>query len=146
MSPSRALITAAGLLVAGSVIVAATGDNLVGCGIRTVAEAVPGGTTATLEFRVDRMSGNSLAVTRVRSEEAGKVSAVRTHSRSLGGTAKCSSAGGPTTHFLVEAIGSTPTIEFLGEGPVRVVVVSAGVELAYGMVAAGHGSEIKLTW
>lgn len=146
MNLSRKLIAASGILVAGMIVVAATGQNHVGCGIRAVSGNSHDAGAATLEFRVDRMTGESITVTRVAPVGPASRSAVRTRTTKMGATAKCGSTGGPNAHFVIEPIGPAPKAEFQGEGPVHVVVISAGVELASGMVSAAHDSEIKLAW
>jgi hypothetical protein len=146
MNHSRKLIATSGLLVAGLIVVAATGQNHVGCGIRALSHESPEAGAATVEFRVDRMTGESITVRRVAADGASAPSVIRTRTRKMGAVARCSATGGSNAHFVVGLIGPAPKAEFQGEGPVRVVVSTDAVELASGMVSAAHGSEIKLTW
>ena len=146
MNHSRKLIATSGLLVAGLIIIAATGENHVGCGIRSLGHVSPESGAPTLEFRVDRMTGESITVKRVAADGPSAPSVIRTRTTRMGAVARCSATGGSNAHFVVGLIGPEPKAEFQGEGPVRVVVVNDGVELASGMVSAAHGSEIKLTW
>lgn len=144
MNHSRKLIAASGFLVAGLIAVAATGQNHVGCGIHALESPEAG--AATLEFGVDRMTGQSITVSRVATAGPSPQSVIRTRTTKMGAVARCSATGESTAHFVIGLIGPAPLAEFQGEGPVRVVVVSDGVELASGMVSAAPGSRIKLAW
>ena len=146
MKITRIVISVISVLTAGVVIAAATTDMHIGCGIYTVDQLRPEAETAILEFRVDRMSGRSISVKHLGSEEAAGRSRFRTRAGTLGGTAKCGSVAESNAHYVIEPIGPSFKAEFRGARPARVVIREGGVELASGTLNASGDATIELTW